>query len=418
LAQGLIKSNFDASPRSPSLSMLDDDVRIPLGHPPLLLTTPGAKELVDKLVAHLGWPLGSCRYGEFQNGELSFKLERTVANHDVFILCIRDDLQAEVNFRLMQLLMLIDAVKGESPHKLTVVLPCLEYARQDRRLVAGEAIPPRLLLRCMRTAGADRFLVIDLHNQAMTGFSPENTVVDELSAEAYLADFVRTNVVAYTPEKLLVCATNGGGLRFTRRVADELGAGFLMADRFRPTAGAAKETRIISHSQVGDVEAIVIVDDIFDTCGTLVEAACALRSWAPRAKLYAVATHGFFSAEAQTKIQKLVEDTGLQWIAVTNSIAPGSARARFESVGLQDHLQVIDISRLIAGAILRIHLGASVNVPSFRSLGPRSVDEVLQASQLQHMTSDAEMGNTQNEYEDSSEPGSCSDEQESSFIRP
>jgi len=91
-------------------------------------------------------------------------------------------------------------------------MPCLEYARQDRKLVAGEAIAPKLLLRCVKTAGATRFVTVDLHNQAEAAFSPTGMVLDELSSDGYLADFIKRNVLDFDEDHTVVCATNGGGL--------------------------------------------------------------------------------------------------------------------------------------------------------------------------------------------------------------
>lgn len=354
-------------------------VRIPLGHPPLVFGLPGSQELLGKALGHLSWQPGSCKFKKFENGEISVKLEQSVTNHDVFVLLARNDSENEVNFSLMRLMFLIDAIRGESPYRLTVVLPCLEYARQDRRMVAGEAIPPKLMLRCMRTAGADRFLTMDLHNQAEAAFSPAGAVLDELSADKYLADFIRNNVEGFDCDRVLVCATNGGGMKFTRRMADELRTGFMMADRFRPKAGGPGEMKLIASaaSAASSIESIVVVDDMFDTCGSLAVVCEALKNFAPNAKLYAVATHGYFSGDAHGQSKKLVESCGLEWLAVTNSIDQSGAIQRFASAGLRDRLKVVDVSRLLAGAILRIHLGESVNLPKFKNLCSSSVDSVL-----------------------------------------
>jgi len=337
---------------------------------------------VDKAMAHLSWQPGACSFKTFDNGELSVKLEQSVANRDVFVVCARDDGENEVNLSIMRLMLLIDAIRSEAPYRVTIVLPCLEYARQDRRVVAGEAIPPKLLLRCMRTAGADRFLTMDLHNQAQAAFSPAGAVLDELSADRYLAHYIRTSVAGFDQDTFLVCATNGGGMKFTRRMADELRTGFIMADRFRPKAGGPGEIKIIADSRATAVEGIIIVDDMFDTCGSLAAVCEALQAFAPQAKLFAVATHGYFSGDAHVQIKKLVETRGLEWLAVTNSIDQSSALRRLSSVGLRDRLKVIDVSRLLAGGIIRIHLGESVNLSRFRGLCPSSVDPVLAEAAL------------------------------------
>lgn len=351
-------------------------VHVPVGHPPAVFSTPSNRDLCEKVVGHLSWAMGSVRFRTFANGEISVKLEQSVANHDVFVICSRDDVECEVNFMLMQLLILLDALKSEAPHRITVVLPCVEYARQDQKFEAGEAIAPKLLLHLMVTAGADRFVTMDLHNQAESAFSPVHVALDELLCEKYLAEFIRGQVPDFNPVDSLVCAPHVGSAKRTRRMADELQVGFMIADKFRPKAGEASQMRIISDA-ASNPKHVFIIDDMFDTCGTLVKVIEAVHAFAPKAKIFAVATHGYFSKDAHEKIAKVVADSGLEWVAVTNSIAQRVTVQKFEDAGIADRLKVVDISRLLSGAIIRIHLGASVNLPKFRKLGPASADPVL-----------------------------------------
>mmetsp|Transcript_51231 Transcript_51231/g.130144 ORF Transcript_51231/g.130144 Transcript_51231/m.130144 type:complete len:379 (-) Transcript_51231:39-1175(-) len=351
-------------------------VRVPVGHPPVVFCTPGNRDLCEKIVDHLSWTIGRVRFRTFANGEISVKLEQSVANNDVFVICSRDDLEGEINFMLMQLLILLDALKSEAPHRITVVLPCVEYARQDRKFEAGEAIAPKLLLHLMVTAGADRFVTIDLHNQAESGFSPAHAALDELTCEKYLANFIRESVPDFTPEETLVCATDAGGAKRTRKMADELQVGFMMADKFRPRAGEVGQVKIISDASINPKN-VIIIDDMFDTCGSLVKVVEAVHNYMPQAKIYAVGTHGYFSKDAADRIAKMIEDKTLEWIAVTNCISQRAPLKKFEAVGIANSLKVVDISRLLSGAIIRIHLGASVNLPKFRQLGPLNPDPLL-----------------------------------------
>jgi len=347
-----------------------------VGHPPVVFCTPSNRDLCEKVVGHLSWTIGKSRFRTFANGEISVKLEQSVANHDVFVVCSRDDCECEVNFMLMQLLMMLDALKSEAPHRITVVLPCVEYARQDRKFEAGEAIAPKLFFHLMVTAGADRFVTMDLHNQAESGFSPAHAALDELSAEKYLASFIRENIPGFNTEDTLVCATDAGGARRTRMMADELQVGFMMADKFRPKAGEVGQVKIISDASLAPKN-IIIHDDMYDTCGSLTKVVEAVHKFAPQAKLFAVGTHGYFSTDAHEKIKKMVDNFGLQWIAVTNSVSLRMPMQKFESLGISDKLRVVDISRLVAGSIIRIHLGASANLPKFRQLGPMNPDPLL-----------------------------------------
>merc|ERR1712066_798783 len=195
---------------------------------------------------------------------------------------------------------MLDALKSEAPHRITVVLPSLEYCRQDRKFEAGEAIAPKLLLHLMVTAGADRFITIDLHNQAEAGFSPPHVALDELTCEKYFAHYVRNNLPEFNPEDTLVCATDAGGAKRARKMADELQVGFMMADKFRPKLGEAGQVKIISDASLSPKN-VIVVDDMFDTCGSLEKVLEAIHNFAPQARLFAVGTHGYFSKDAHEK---------------------------------------------------------------------------------------------------------------------
>jgi len=209
-------------------------------------------------------------------------------------------------------------------------------------------------------------------------FAPSGTLLDELCARKYLAHYLRLALGDLQGGSTFVCATSGGGMSMTRRMAAELCIGFMMVDKMRLKGGGKGELKVMSSEPPESVQRVIIVDDIFDTCGSLAEVCRALRAFAPQAKLYGVASHGYFSANAPVLIKDLVDNCGLQWLAVTNSVAQTGALARFRAVGLEDRLRVVDISRLLAGAMMRIYLGASVNLPKFRDIGPSDYDAVLE----------------------------------------
>eukprot|EP00405_Crypthecodinium_cohnii_P053117 CAMPEP_0206600582 /NCGR_PEP_ID=MMETSP0325_2-20121206/45917_1 /ASSEMBLY_ACC=CAM_ASM_000347 /TAXON_ID=2866 /ORGANISM="Crypthecodinium cohnii, Strain Seligo" /LENGTH=375 /DNA_ID=CAMNT_0054111985 /DNA_START=63 /DNA_END=1190 /DNA_ORIENTATION=- len=350
-------------------------VRVPVGHPPAVFCTPGNRDLCERVVDHLSWSLGRVRFSTGGSG-IYVRLEQSVANSDVFVICSRDDLETEVNFMLFQLLFLIDAIKAESPDRITVVLPCVEYSRQDRRFEAGESIAPKAILDMLVTSGADRFVTIDLHNQAESGFCPSNAVLDELTPEKYFAHFIRESVPHFNPEETLVCATDAGGAKRARKMADELQVGFMMADKFRSKVGDVSQVKIIADATVNPKN-VIIVDDMFDTCGSLVKVVEAVHTYVPGAKIFAVGTHGYFSKDAVDKIAPFVKDKTLTWIAVSNTVSQRQTKKKFEEAGVAEYLKVVDMSRLLAGAIIRVHLGASLNLPKFRQLGPGIADPVL-----------------------------------------
>jgi ribose-phosphate pyrophosphokinase len=230
----------------------------------------------------------------------------------------------------------------------------------------------------MHAAGANRFLTVDLHNGAEASFCPRGTILDELSADKYLVHFIRQNVPGCYQDKMFVCATVGGGLPFARHIASVLGCFFGMCDRFRAKAGGNRgEVRVISDSNIQEAEAVVVIDDMVDTGGSFGEAVAAVRSAAPGAKLYGLAAHGYFSGEAHLEVRNSVQKCGLEWLAVTNTVSQASMQRRLSSVGMEDRLKVVDISRLVAGAIVRIHLGESVNTRKFKDLSPSERDANL-----------------------------------------
>lgn len=116
---------------------------------------------------------------------------------------------------------------------------------------------------------------------------------------------------------------------------------------------------------------------MFDTCGSLDKVVEAVHNFVPEAKIFAIATHGYFSGQAAARIEKMISGSILQWVAVSNTISQRTSLKKFEETGIADRLRVVDVSRLVAGAIIRVHLGASVNLPKFRQLGPLNPDPVL-----------------------------------------
>merc|ERR1711972_1026006 len=134
------------------------------------------------------------------------------------------------------------------------------------------------------------------------------------------AEFIRQNIPDFNAEETLVCATDAGGAKRTRRMADELQVGFMMADKFRPKAGQVGQVKIISDASLNP-KTVIIVDDMFDTCGSVDKVVEAVHNFVPGAKIYGIATHGYFSGSAAGRIQKMVADGLLQWAAVSNTIS-------------------------------------------------------------------------------------------------
>merc|ERR1712151_188454 len=136
----------------------------------------------------------------------------------------------------------------------------------------------------------------------------------------YLADFIREEIPDVSTEETLVCATDAGGAKRTRKMADELHVGFMMADKFRSKVGDGDgQVKIISDVSMNP-KSVIICDDMFDTCNSMVKVVEAVRTYVPQAKIYAVCSHGYFSKDAAEKISKMIQGGALEWVAVTNSI--------------------------------------------------------------------------------------------------
>src|SRR3990170_3741118 len=260
--------------------------------------------LAELVVKHLGLPLGKAVVGRFSDGEVQVEIMEHVRGKDVFVM---QSTCAPSNDSLMELLVMIDAVKRSSARRITAVIPYYGYARQDRRpRTARVAITAKLVADMIQVAGAHRVLTMDLHADQIQGFF--NIPTDNIYASlVLLGDIWRQEI-----KDLLVVSPDVGGVVRARAMAKHLEADLAIIDKRRPKPNEAKVMHII-----GEVEgrACVLMDDLVDTAGTLCEAAGALKEHGAK-KVLAYCTHPVLSGSAVERISK----SALDELVVTDTI--------------------------------------------------------------------------------------------------
>ncbi len=288
--------------------------------------------LAESMVRHLGIPIGKAHVGRFSDGEIQVEIMENVRGKDVFIL---QPTCAPSNDNLMELLILIDAIKRSSARRITAVIPYYGYARQDRRpRTARVAIAAKLVADMVSGAGADRVLTMDLHADQIQGFFSIPT--DNI----YAGPVLLGDIWRHCYDNLLVVSPDVGGVVRARALAKHLDAGLAIIDKRRPRPNEAKVMHII-----GEVEGrtCVLIDDLVDTANTLCEAATALKANGA-VRVVAYCTHPVLSGRAVSRIEGSVLDE----IVVTDTI-PLGAQARSCA-----KIRQLSVAELLAETIRRI----------------------------------------------------------------
>ena len=251
-----------------------------------------AKEISD----YIGVPLGKAICGRFNNGEIQVMINESVRGKDCFII---QPTGAPVNDNLMEMLIMVDALKRASARHITVVVPYYGYARQDRKTRGREPISSKLVADLMSTAGVTRVVTMDLHAGQIQGFF--NVPVDHLMSASLLADYVKSKNL----ENLTIVSPDLGGVTRARELADRVGAPIAIIEKRRPEPGVAKVMNII-----GNVEGktCLLLDDMVDTAGSLCGAAKAIVEVGGAKEVYACASHGVLSGPAIDRINDSVID--------------------------------------------------------------------------------------------------------------
>ena len=305
----------------------------------ILFTGNANPGLASEMAHRIGIGLGHAQVGQFSEGEVNVEIMENVRDRDVFVI---QSTCAPVDRNLMELLIMIDALKRSSAGRITAVLPYFGYARQDRRpRTARVAITAKLVADTIAVAGADRVVAMDLHADQIQGFF--SIPVDNI----YAAPVLNSELWRQQPDNLLVVSPDVGGVFRARAMAKQLGAELAIIDKRRPRTNEAKVMHIIG---AVDNHTCVLMDDMVDTAGTLTEAATALKE-AGAKQVKACCTHPVLSGPAVERI--IASD--LDEVLVTNTI-PLSAEAR--DCG---KIRQISIADLLAEAIRRIASGDSVS---------------------------------------------------------
>ncbi len=294
--------------------------------------------LAEKIASHLGISLARSKVSRFSDGELFVEINENVRGVDVYLV---QPTCPPVNDTLMELLITIDAVKRASAGSITAVMPYYGYARQDRKVAPRTPITAKLAADLITAAGAQRVLAMDLHASQIQGFF--NLPFDHLYALPVFLDYLRPRFS--TPPVLV--SPDAGGVERARAYAKRLGADLAIIDKRRSAANVSEVMNI-----VGDIEGrdCVIVDDMIDTAGTLVNAAQSLKEQGAN-RVMAVATHPILSGPALERIENSV----LEQVVVTDTV-PLVAEAQ-----KSNKFVVLSVAPLLGEAIRRIHHSDSVS---------------------------------------------------------
>ena len=296
-------------------------------------------ELGNEIARTLGIPLGDALVSLFSDGEINIEIRENVRGHDVFVV---QPTSAPTNRNLMELVLMIDALRRASAARITAVVPYFGYARQDRRVRSARVpISAKVVADMLSNAGVDRVLTVDLHAEQIQGFF--NCTVDNVyGAPVLLDDIERQNY-----KNLLVVSPDVGGVVRARAVAKQLGCDLAIIDKRRPSANQSEVMNII-----GEVEGrtCVLVDDIVDTAGTLCKAAEALKKNGAL-KVVAYSTHAVLSGGAIENINK----SQLDELVVTNSILLSDEAKKCKRI------RTLQLGKLLGESVRRISNEESIS---------------------------------------------------------
>jgi ribose-phosphate pyrophosphokinase len=304
----------------------------------VLFTGNANPALAHEIAAHLGVEVGKASVGRFSDGEVTVEIQQNVRARDVFVV---QPTCAPTNENVMELLIMVDALKRASARRITAVIPYYGYARQDRRPRSTRVpISAKVVANLLETVGVERVLTMDLHADQIQGFF--DIPVDNI----YASPVLLSDVKGKNYEELVVVSPDVGGVVRARALAKQLGCDLAIIDKRRPKANVSEVMHVI-----GEIEGrnCVIMDDMIDTAGTLVKAADVLKERGART-VYAYCTHAVFSGPAIERIAR----SQLDEVVITNTI-PLSDVAR-----TCKKIRQLSVAFLFAETIRRISDGESV----------------------------------------------------------
>ena len=295
------------------------------------------QELANEMAALLGCELGKCSVSRFSDGEIQINIEESVRGSEIYLI---QSTSQPGNEHIMELLIMIDALRRASAQIVNVVIPYYGYARQDRKARAREPITAKLIANLLERAGADRVITMDLHAPQIQGFF--DIPVDQLIGVPILAEYFENKGL----KDIVVVAPDNGGVVRARKMASSLNAPIAFIDKRRPQPNVAEIMNI-----VGNIEGknAIIIDDLIDTAGTITLAANALVEKGAKA-VYACCTHPVLSGQAICRIQS----SAIKELVVTNTIElPYEKRIH--------KLTSLSVAPLLVEAIDRIHNNKAVS---------------------------------------------------------
>ncbi|OIQ59299.1 ribose-phosphate pyrophosphokinase [Moorella thermoacetica] len=294
-------------------------------------------KLAEEIGAYLGVPLGAAKVKRFSDGEISVVIDESVRGEDVFVI---QPTCEPVNDNLMELLIMIDALRRASARRITAVIPYYGYARQERKTRARDPISAKLVANLITAAGAHRVLTMDLHAAAIQGFF--DIPVDHLTAVPILADYFNSKGF----DQAVIVSPDLGGVTRARNFAERIGAEIAIIDKRRPAPNVAEIMNLI-----GDVKnkTVIMIDDLIDTAGTICLGASALLEHGARA-VYACCTHPVLSGPARERLMA----SPLQEVVVCNTIPVPEGKEI-------PKLHRLSVAPLLGEAIIRIHEDLSVS---------------------------------------------------------
>ncbi len=295
-------------------------------------------ELTEQIVSYLNIEMGRFVLEQFSDGEIHFFVDENVRGEDVFVV---QSGSFDANFHLMELFVMIDAFKRASAERITAVIPYYPYARQDWKDRPRVPISARLVADLIEASGANRVLTMDLHSPQIQGFF--SVPVDNLTAAPVLANHVQRLELS----DLTVVSPDAGGVGRARAFAKRLKANLAIIDKRRPAPNIAQILHVIGDVKDRDV---VIIDDMVDTGGTLVQSVDALIEKGAR-RVFAACSHPILSGQAIDKI----ENSRLEKLIVTNTIPLREEAKACKKIG------VLSVAELFGEAIHRISRGSSVS---------------------------------------------------------
>jgi ribose-phosphate pyrophosphokinase len=299
------------------------------------------RPLAEAICKELGQPLSEAEVGRFSDGEIQVEIGESVRGLDAYIV---QSTCSDANVNLMELLIMIDALKRASAGSITAVIPYYGYARQDRKVASRSPISAKLVADLLEAAGATRVVSVDMHAGQIQGFF--NIPFDHLYAAPVLLGDMKKRLGA-NPEELVIVSPDAGGVERARAYSKRLGTTLCIVDKRRLKANVAEVMNVI-----GDVQGktAIVLDDMIDTAGTLTQAANALIDKGAK-RVVAYATHAVLSGPAVERLQK----SPIEEVVVSDTIPLNAAAAACRKI------RSLSVATLLAEAIRRIHQADSLS---------------------------------------------------------